>query len=116
MKSKKYSNRKNLSGKVTGIYIVFFTKYNRPLLKGPTQKRTKEIILEVMEDLECGVVQIKVHSNRVHLQFVYLPRLSIAKIMNRVKGKSSCLLRKEFPELRKQCPKALWAPKYGMIY
>ena len=116
MKSKKYSNRKNMSGKVSGIYIVFHTKYNRPLLKGPIQKRTKDIIHDVMDDLECGVEQIMVYPNRVHLQFVYPPRLSISKIMNIVKGKSSCLLRKEFPELVRQCPKALWAPKYGMIY
>jgi REP element-mobilizing transposase RayT len=52
MKSKKYSNRKNMSGKVSGIYIVFHTKYNRPLLKGPIQNRTKDIVLDVLEDLE----------------------------------------------------------------
>ncbi|MEE9150741.1 MAG: IS200/IS605 family transposase [Thermoplasmata archaeon] len=116
MKSKKYSNRKNLSGKVSGIYIVFHTKYNRPLLKGSIQKRTKDIIHDVLDDLDCGVVQIRVYLNRVHLQFIYPPRLSISKIMNNVKGKSSRFLRREFPELVKQCPKALWAPKFGMIY
>jgi putative transposase len=116
MKSKKYSNRKNMRGKVSGIYIVFHTKYNRPLLNSPIQNRAKDIVLDVLEELKCGVEQIRVYSNRVHIQFVYPPRLSISKIMNRVKGKSSCLLRKEFPELVRQCPKALWAPKYGMIY
>jgi putative transposase len=116
MKSKKYSHRKNLSGKVSGIYIMFFTKYNRPLLSDPIQKRAKEIILETMEDLGCGVVQIKVHPNRVHLQFTYPPRLAISEIMNKVKGKSSRILRKEFPELKEQCEKAFWAPKFGMIY
>jgi putative transposase len=116
MKSKKYSNRKNLSGKVSGIYIVFHTKYNRPLLKGSIQSRAREVIHETLEGLDCGVVQIKVYPNRVHLKFVYPPRLSISYIMNKVKGKSSRLLRKEFPELVKQCEKALWAPKFGMIY
>ncbi len=116
MKSKKYSYRQNLSGKVSGIYIVFHTKYNRPLLKDSIQSRAKEIIRETLEYLQCGVVQIKVYPNRVHLQFVYPPRLSISYIMNKVKGKSSRLLRREFPELTKQCEKALWAPKFGMIY
>jgi putative transposase len=116
MKSKEYSNRKNLSGKVSGIYIMFFTKYNRPMLKGPIQDRTKEIGQQSLEDLDCGVVQIKVHPNRVHLQFVYPPRLSISFIMNRIKGTSSRILRKEFPELVKENPKALWAPRYGMVY
>lgn len=116
MKSKKYSHRKNLSGKVTGIYIVFHTKYNRPLLNGSIQSRAKEIINGTLEDLDCGVVQIRVYPNRVHLQFVYPPRLSISNIMFRVKGKSSRILRREFPELIEQCEKALWAPKFGMIY
>ena len=105
-----------MSGKVSGIYIVFHIKYNRPLLKGSIQERAKEIIHETLEDLQCGVVQIKVYPNRVHLQFVYPPRLSISYIMNKVKGKSSRLLRREFPELIKQCEKVLWAPKFGMIY
>ena len=116
MKSKKYSHRKNMSGKVSGIYIVFHTKYNRPLLKGSIQSRSKEIIQDTMKDLGCGIVQIKVYPNRVHLQFVYPPKLSISEIMNKVKGKSSRILRREFPELTKQCEKALWAPKFGMIY
>ena len=105
-----------MSGKVSGIYIVFHTKYNRPLLNGPLQVRAKEIIHKTLEDLDCGVVQIKVYPNRVHLQFVYPPRLAISNIMNKVKGKSSLILRREYPELVKQNPKALWAPRYGMIY
>jgi putative transposase len=116
MKSKKYSYRKNMSGKVAGIYIVFFTKYNRPLLKGPIQERAKDIVQNILEDLGCGINQIKVYPNRVHIQFEYPPSLSLSNIMNKVKGKSSWLLRKEFPELVDECPKALWAPRFGMIY
>ena len=95
---------------------MFFTKYNRYILNGPIQDRAKEIIHQTLEDLGCGVVQIRVHPNRVHLKFVYPPRLSISEIMNKVKGKSSRILRREYPELVKLCPKALWAPKFGMIY
>jgi putative transposase len=116
MKSKEYSNRKNLSGKVSGIYIIFFTKYNRHMLRGPILNRAKEIIQKDLEDLGCGVVQIRIYPNRVHIKFVYPPRLAISKIMNKVKGNSSRILRREYPELAKQCPKALWAPKFGMIY
>jgi putative transposase len=116
MKSKMYSNRKKMSGKVSGIYIVFHTKYNRPMLKGPIQERTNDIVQDVLEDLGCKVHQIKIYQNRVHIQFEYPPRLSISEIMNRVKGKSSRLLRREFPELTKRCEKALWAPRFGMIY
>jgi putative transposase len=116
MKSKRVSNRKKMSGKVTGIYIIFFTKYNRPLLKGPIQKRTIEIVNDVLEDLGCQLNKIWIYPNRVHLQFEYPPRLAISEIMNRIKGKSSRILRREFPELTKKCKKALWAPRFGMYY
>jgi putative transposase len=112
MKAKAYSNRKPrrmLSGK-----IMFHTKYNRPMLKGIIQKRAKEIIQNILEDLGCEVFKIIVHPNYVFIQFSYPPKLSMAKIANKIKGKSSCLLRREFPELVNQCEKALWAPKYGI--
>ncbi len=110
MKSKKYSkNRK-------GIHIVFHTKYNRHLLKGKIQRRAIEIIYEILRDYGCSEIAIGVYPNKVHVLFAFPPTLVIAKAMGRVKGKSSYLLRKEFPELEKQCSKALWAPKYRMIY
>ncbi len=94
--------------------LVFHTKYNRPMLKGVIQKRAREIIRNVLVDLDCEVIKIFVQSNYVFLQFRYSPKLAMSRITNKVKGISSCLLRREFPELRKQCPKALWAPKYGV--
>lgn len=113
MKSKTVSSRK--PGRMLSGRIVFHIKYNRPMLKGRIQKRAREIIRSALEDLDCEVVKIIVQPNYVFIQFVYPPKLSMAKIMNRIKGKSSRILRREFPELVKQCPKALWAPKYGMI-
>ena len=112
MKSKTFKNRKPrrmLSGK-----IMFHTKYNRPLLKDVIQKRTRDIILNVLEELDCEVDKIIVQPNYVFLQFRYSPNLAMSRIANKVKGKSSCILRREFPKLIKQCPKALWAPKYGI--
>ena len=94
--------------------IVFHTKYNRPMLKGESQKRAREIILNVLGDLDCEVDKIIVQPNYVFLQFRYSPKLAMSKIVNKVKGISSYVLRKEFPELKKKCPKALWAPKYGV--
>ncbi|UCE37051.1 MAG: IS200/IS605 family transposase [Thermoplasmata archaeon] len=114
MKSKKYS--KNVSGKVMHTQIVFHTKYNRNMLKGEIQRRAMKIIYDILRENGCSEIAIGVYPNHVRLLFAYPPTLAIAKLMGRVKGKSSYLLRKEFPELEKQCPKALWAPKYGMVY
>ena len=114
MKSESYSNRKEKPGRMLSGRLVFHTKYNRPMLKGEIQKKAKAIIRNVLGDLDCEVIKIIVQPNYVFLQFRYSPNLAMAKIANKVKGISSRLLRKEFPELKKQCPKALWAPKYGV--
>jgi putative transposase len=114
MKSETYSNRKEKPGRMLSGRLVFHTKYNRPMLKAKIQKRAKEIIKNVLEDLDCKVIKIIVQPNYVFLQFNYSPKLAMAKIANKVKGISSCLLRREFPELKKQNPKALWAPKYSV--
>ena len=114
MKFETYQNRKEKPGRMLSGRIVFHTKYNRSMLKGEIQKRAREIIQNVLEDLECEVVKIIVQPNYVFLQFNYSPKLARSIIANKVKGISSCLLRREFPELKKQNSKALWAPKYGV--
>lgn len=95
-------------------YLVFHTKYNRKILDEKIRKRAEEIVSEILNDLGCEILKIKIHPNYVHVYIGYPPTLAMAKIANRVKGKSSCLLRKDFPELKSECPKALWAPKYGL--
>ena len=114
MKSEMYSNRKEKPGRMLSGRLVFHTKYNRPMLKGYIQKRAREIIWNVLEDLDCEIIKVIVQPNYVFLQFRYSPNLAMSKIANKVKGISSCVLRKEFPELKKKCPMALWAPKYGV--
>ncbi len=112
MKSKTHSSRK--PGRLLYHHLVFHTKYNRPMLKDKIRIRAQEIILETLDNLGCEVVKINVQPNYIHILLGYPPKLSMARIANKVKGTSSCLLRKEFPILKKQCQKALWAPKYSV--
>jgi putative transposase len=112
MKSETYQNRKEKPRRMLSGRLVFHTKYNRPMLNDDIQKRAKEIFKNVLEDLDCEVIKIIVQPNYVFLQFNYSPKLAMSKIVSKVKGISSCLLRREFQELKKQNPKALWAPKY----
>ncbi|UCC38984.1 MAG: IS200/IS605 family transposase [Candidatus Aminicenantes bacterium] len=114
MKSKTYSNRKKKPSRLLYAHLVFHTKYNRKMLNGNIRDRAEEIVRDILKDLECEVVKIKVYPNYIHIFIGYPPKLAMSRIANKVKGKSSCLLRREFPILVEQCPKALWAPKYGL--
>ncbi len=112
MTSKTHSDRKQ--GRLLYHHLVFHTKYNRPLLKDKIRIRAQDIISETLDNLGCEVVKINVQPTYVHILIGYPPKLSMARIANKVKGKSSRVLRQEFPILKNQCQKALWAPKYSV--
>jgi putative transposase len=46
----------------------------------------------------------------VHIFFQYPPKYSLSYIAKKIKGRSSRILRKEFPHLREWCEGHLWAP------
>lgn len=111
MKSKTVKNWNKKPRKLLYDHITFHTKYNRPILKGKIRSKAKQIICEVLDDLGCEVIEINVQPNHVHLLFGFPPTLPPSKIVNKVKGISSLVLRREFPILVKTTPKALWMPK-----
>ena len=115
MKSKTVSNRNKKPGNLLFDHIIFHTKYNRPMLKGKIQSRAKQIIRDVLNDLGCETIEINIQPNHVHLLFGFPPILPPSKIVNKVKGISSRQLRREFPILVKQCPKALWQVKVAHV-
>ena len=48
--------------------------------------------------------------NHIHLFIQYPPKYSVSFIAKRLKGRTSRILRQEFPELKEWCKKSLWAP------
>jgi putative transposase len=55
-------------------------------------------------------IEMAVNEDHVHIFIEYPPKYSMSDIANRIKGKSSRVLRKEFPRLVKWCSKGWWAP------
>jgi len=51
-----------------------------------------------------------VSGDHIHLFIQYPPKYSVSFIAKRLKGRTSRILRQEFPELKKWCEKSLWAP------
>jgi len=58
-----------------------------------------------------------VNPDHVHLFTKYLPKYSVSYISKMIKGRSSRVLRKEFPNLKEWCGDHLWAPScyYGSV-
>ena len=85
-------------------HVVFCPKYRRPVLVPPFDARLKEIITEVATEAEMIVHALEVMPDHVHLFVEADPTLAVAEIVNRFKGRSSRLMRSEFPALRSRLP------------
>ena len=94
-----------------GYHLVWCPKYRRPVLTPPHDSRLKEIIAEVATEADRIVHALAVMPDHVHLVVEADPTLAVAQIVNRFKGRSSHLMRTEFPALRLRLP-TLWSRSY----
>jgi putative transposase len=92
-------------------HVVWCPKYRRPVLTGPVDARLKEIITAVCAERDAPVVELETMPDHVHLLVVCDPQYGIHRLVKQIKGRSSRLLRQEFPHLPKRMP-ALWTNSY----
>jgi len=88
--------------------VIWCPKYRRSVLTGPVESRLKAIVREVAGEFMAEVLEMEVMPDHVHLLVEAAPQLSVSQLVARMKGRSSRLLRAEFPSLA-MLP-ALWTP------
>lgn len=88
-------------------HVIWCPKYRRKVLVGGVKDRLIEIIHEVAEDLQAQIEELEVMPDHVHLLVSCDPSFGVYKIIKRIKGRSSHLLRNEFPSLKSRLP-TLW--------
>lgn len=91
-------------------HAVWCTKYRRKVLVSSIIDRTKEIIQQVASDLKIDIISLEVMDDHVHLFVGANPELSPHILVKRMKGRTSNILRKEYPDLLK-IP-TLWTRSY----
>ena len=92
-------------------HVVWCPKYRRKVLVGKIETRLKEIIQETCAELSVEVIEMELMADHVHLLLEVDPQLGIHKVVKRMKGVSSRILRQEFPELCTKLP-TLWTNSY----
>ena len=73
--------------------------------------RLKEIIQSVCDEHPAELIELEVMPEHVHLLVDCDPQFGIAKLIRYIKGRSSRLLRQEFPWLKSRLP-TLWTNSY----
>ena len=91
-------------------HLVFSPKYRGKVLLGEVAETAEEIIRGTCKELDIEVIDMAVGVDHVHLFIKYPPKYSVSWIAKRIKGRSSKLIRDQFPQLKEWCPGHLWAP------
>ena len=83
-------------------HVVWSTKYRFKVLRGDIKLRAREIIRRVCSENEVDIISGVISSDHVHMFISVPPKISISELMRKVKGKSSFLIQREFPALKKR--------------
>lgn len=88
-------------------HIVYCPKYRRKVLIGEIAERLKAIIAEVAAETGSEILELEVLPDHVHILCEVDPSFGAMKFVRLCKGRSSRLLRQEFPTLKTRLP-TLW--------
>jgi putative transposase len=92
-------------------HLVFCPKYRRQVLNPPIAARLKALFQEIAAEHGLILQAVEVMPDHVHLFVEADPTRGVAEIVNRLKGRTSRMLREEFPGLRSRLP-TLWSRRY----
>src|SRR4051812_10274952 len=92
-------------------HVVWCPKFRRPVLTEGIDERLKAILRDVGAETRTELIEVDVRADHVHLLVEVDPQFAIHKFVKRAKGRSSRLLRQEFPRLRSRLP-TLWTNSY----
>ena len=92
-------------------HIVWCPKYRRKVLVGEVETRLKELVIEIVNELRVEIIEMETDKDHIHILCEVDPQFGVAEFVKKVKGKTSRILRDEFPHLRKRLP-TLWTNSY----
>ena len=94
-------------------HIVWITKYRKGVMVGLVAERCRELIRQVCKENEVEILKGHISKDHVHLLVSVPPVLSVSKLVQLMKGRSSRKLLLEDKNLQKQYwGQHLWARGY----
>ena len=97
------------------VHIVWVIKYRYHVLTGKVQSMCRSTLMQDCETLDIEILKGVVSKDHVHMHIEYPSKLSVSEILKQLKGRSSRLLQKDFPHLKKRYwGQRFWATGYGV--
>lgn len=91
-------------------HLIWCPKRRKKVLVGNIKTRLEEIIRDVAKERNMEVLSLEILPDHLHLFVSSHPDIPVHNLIKALKGRSSNLLRKEFPELLKL--PSLWTHSY----
>jgi REP-associated tyrosine transposase len=101
---------KTTSVSLINYHLIWCPKRRRRVLVNAVQVRLDGLIREVAAELDCTVLALEIMPDHLHLFLSAPPTLAPNQIVRRIKGRSSRVLRQEFPHLLRL--PSLWTRSY----
>lgn len=80
-------------------HVVWIPKYRKRVLRGKIAVRLKRLLYEACKINRWWISEISIQEDHVHIVIQTNPRESVSKVVQILKGGTSRVIRKEFPEL-----------------
>jgi len=83
-------------------HLVWTTKYRKPILQGKTGYRARDLIREICDAHNIQILKGHISLDHIHIFISAPPQISVSRIAQYIKGKTSRKMLQEFPELKKK--------------
>lgn len=94
-------------------HIVWITKYRKPVLIGEVASHVRDLLRSICADNDVEIIRGHVSKDHIHLMVSVPPHLSVSKLIQALKGKSSRKILTRFEEMRRQYwGRHFWARGY----
>ena len=81
-------------------HLVWATKYRYHVLQGDIKVRCRQLLMQICDAEDMRILSGVVSKDHVHMHIEYPPKISLADLVKRLKGRSSRMLQQEYPSLQ----------------
>lgn len=91
-------------------HLIWCPKRRRKILGGKIAERLEQLLREAAQELGCEVIELAIQPDHLHFFVSATPDLAPNQLVARFKGRTSRILRQEFPVLMRM--PSLWTRSY----
>ena len=80
-------------------HLVFVTKYRHDVFTGEHLTALEHVFADVCRSFDCQLEEFNGETDHVHLLISFPPTVELSRLVNSLKGVSSRIMRRDYPEL-----------------